>query len=109
MEGVGATVKKAHNLSKPMLIYAFTVVTVVLGELHFCTFCYSNYFFPIHDSVPKAQKSQRQGLANEFFLLYMVALRPSCFVRVCVRACPRALSPTFLTCLRKVILRHILN
>ena len=42
MEGIGATAKKAHNLSKPMLIYAFTVVTVVLGELHFCIFCYSN-------------------------------------------------------------------
>ncbi|XP_063682130.1 uncharacterized protein LOC134816999 [Bolinopsis microptera] len=31
MEGVGPTAKKAHNLSKPMLTYAFTVVTVVLG------------------------------------------------------------------------------
>ena len=42
MEGVGATAKKAHNLSKPMLINAFTAVTVVLGKLHICTFCYSN-------------------------------------------------------------------
>ena len=28
------------------------------------------YFFPIHDSVPKAQKSQGQGLANEVFFVY---------------------------------------
>ena len=32
MGGVGTTNKPAHNLSKPMLIYAFTAVTVVLGE-----------------------------------------------------------------------------
>ena len=71
------------------------------------------YFFPIHDSVPKAQKSQGQGLANEGS--YMVALRPSCFVfrvscfvRTYVRA-SRYMSPTFLTYLHKVILRDILN
>ena len=35
--------------------------------------------------MPKAQKSQGQGLANEVFL-YMVALSPSVCVRACVRA-----------------------
>ena len=64
-------------------------------------------FFPIHDSVPKAQKSQGQGLANEVFFVYGSF---ATVVRVCVRTCLRAdMSPTFLTCLRKVILRDILN
>ena len=39
------------------------------------------YFFPIHDSVPKAQKSQGQGLANEVFFVY------GSFATVVVRAC----------------------
>ena len=70
---------------------------------------YPTNFFPIHDSVPKAQKSQGQGLANEvsFFVYGSFATVVRVWVRV---SCPRAdISPTFLTCLRKVILRDILN
>ena len=33
MEGVAATTKRAHDLSKPRMIFAFTVVTVVLGKI----------------------------------------------------------------------------
>lgn len=47
MEGVGATVKKAHNLSKPMLIYAFTVVTVVLA-LAFMLYSLPAPFLPLY-------------------------------------------------------------
>ena len=59
--------------------------------------------------MPKAQKSQRQGLANEVFFVNSSFATVVC--RACVRVLwPRAdLLPTFLTCLRKVILRDILN
>jgi hypothetical protein len=32
MEGAEATTRKAHDLNRPMLIYAFSVVTMVLGK-----------------------------------------------------------------------------
>jgi len=50
-------------------------------------------------------KESRTRVSERSFFLYMVAW-DRC--RACVRTCPRAdMSPTLLTCMRKVILRYI--
>ena len=68
-------------------IFLFPLLPTAAKYLHVS----SSYFFPIHDSVPKAQKSQGQGLANEVFFVYgsfaTVVCRVSCVVRAYVPAC----------------------
>ena len=70
------------------------------------------HFLPIFSrSMTRAEgtKESRTRVSERGFFLNIVACDRRVCVRACVRVSPRALLPTFLTCLRKVILRHILN